>query len=227
VRVSAVIVTRGDVDLNPILESIPEEYETIVWDNGIGSVSRRVMKHTLARIVTGKGELDDFAVYGRYAAIDYASGDLIYVQDDDVLHTSEGIEEIIWQSDSGSAEYGRLVVNMPANFRHSFYREHALVGFGACFHRDLPERAFQRWGAATFHRESPLDDVTFSEHGRWGPLFLRTCDVVFTGLTPYTMVDVPYEDLPWASAPNRMWQQPQHREERGRMLDLVRKVRDG
>jgi hypothetical protein len=54
----------------------------------------------------------------------------------------------------------------------------------------------------------------------------RTCDIVFTALTPRVLVDVPYEDLPWASAENRMWKQPTHREERGRMLELVRQVRD-
>jgi hypothetical protein len=195
--VSACLVTRGDVDLSDIIDSLtPHVEEILVWDNS---------------------QREDLSVYGRYALIVEAKNPLILVQDDDVLHRPAGIEEIIWQSDSGSAEYGRLVVNMPANFRHAFYQEHALVGFGACFHRDLPERAFAQFWR---HPEtSPLVPEA-EDH------FQRTCDVVFTGLTPYTMVDVPYEDLPWATAPNRMWQQPQHQDERHRMLELVRKVRD-
>lgn len=192
--VSACVVTRGDVDLSPVLESLllAGIEETIVWDNSRTD--------------------QDLAVYGRYAAIDHARGDLIYVQDDDCVLPPSSIEEIVWQSDSGSAEYGRLVCNMPANFRHAFYERHALVGFGACFHRDAPERAFAR----LHEYGSPLGDF-----------FHRTCDIVFTSLTPYAMVDVPYENLPWADAPNRMWKLPKHVEERQRMLDLVKQVPSG
>lgn len=54
----------------------------------------------------------------------------------------------------------------------------------------------------------------------------RTCDIVFTALTPRVLVDVPYVNLPWASDSNRMWKQAQHIEERQRMLELTLKVRD-
>ena len=67
----------------------------------------------------------------------------------------------------------------------------------------------------------PTDDPA-----TWPEFFHRTCDIVFTGLTPYTMVDVDYQDMPWATADNRMWKQSYHREERARMLELVLKVRD-
>lgn len=188
-NVSACLVTRGDVDLTQIVSSIEGAgiEDIVIWNNA---------------------ERKDLAVYGRYAAIKEAKNPLIYVQDDDCLHRSEGIKEICWASQTGN---GKLVCNMPANFRHAFYKQHALVGFGACFHRDSPEEAFLRYKA--FEPEGTTD------------FFLRTCDIVFTALTPYSMVDVPYEDMPWASADNRMWRQPTHREERGRMLELALTVR--
>lgn len=193
-NVSACLVTRGDVDLTQIISSIENAgiSDIVVWDNS---------------------EREDLAVYGRYAAIKEAKYPLIYVQDDDCLHQPEGIKEICWVAKSAN---GKLVCNMPANFRHSFYQDHALVGFGACFHRDAPWRAFGEF--ARTQPEDP-DEQTL----RW---FWRTCDIVFTGLTPYTMVDVLYEDMSWASADNRMWKQPTHREERGRMLELVKEMRD-
>jgi hypothetical protein len=105
---------------------------------------------------------------------------------------------------------------MPPEFRHVFYTEHALVGFGSAFHRDAPGRAFDRF--------SPFYRSIYNET-RSNDAFHRCCDVVFTGLTPRVLVDVPKTDLAYASAPNRMWKQPEHQGERQRMLDIVRRVR--
>lgn len=61
--ISAVLVTRGDVDMAPILATLPYD-DVVVWDN-----SKR----------------EDLGIYGRYAGIAEAKHDLIYVQDDDLL----------------------------------------------------------------------------------------------------------------------------------------------
>ncbi len=61
--ISAVIVTRGNVDLSPILDSLPFA-DVVVWNNR---------------------ERGDLSVYGRYAGISEAKGDRIYVQDDDAI----------------------------------------------------------------------------------------------------------------------------------------------
>ena len=231
VNVSAIIVTRGDLaraEFHPIIASFPEGFckELLIWEN-TGTLwryeSNGYFIRSWAEQIT---EVPDLAVYGRYAAIEHARGDLIYVQDDDMLHKPEGIQEIVdqWyeteainQAEHVEDPLDFVVCNMPANFRHSFYQEHALVGFGACFHRSLPEEAFASfWTGVTFGTIPAVDTDTFN----------RTCDIVFTALTPRVLVDVPYEDMPWASADNRMWKQSTHREERGRMLDLVLKVRD-
>lgn len=236
VNVSAIIVTRGDVDLDEILASLdPDVFERLVWDNGSGEL-RRHQKNGPVRLK----RVDDLAVYGRYAAIKYATHDLIYVQDDDVLHATEGVKEIVdtWVEEGarralagGSANFTAsegekleadlsryfVVCNMPANFRHAFYAEHALVGFGACFHRDAPERAFRRWDQTPIGVDGLRSDME---------VFRRTCDIIFTALTPRVLVDVPYEDMPWASAENRMWKQSYHVEERTRVRNAVLEFRD-
>jgi hypothetical protein len=228
-NVSAIIVTRGDVDLEPILRSLPAAWEMIVWDNGDSRCAVWPGYEGAARW----HEVSDLSVYGRYAAIKHASHDICFVQDDDCIVSDPQaiVDEWVRIDDFRHVqgkklawvEYADYVVcNMPQRFRHDFYDEHALVGFGAAFHRDAPERAFQRFlQAGVKYREE--QDFWITRQDR---LFHRTCDVVFTGLTPRVLVDVPYSDASYASDPGRMWTTPGHQEERSRMLDLVRRVRD-
>jgi hypothetical protein len=182
------LVTRGDVDLAPILESFRPfgAYRIVVWDNSVEV---------------------DLAVLGRYAAASRAETELVYVQDDDVVLPVESIMELFkaWRP-------GHLVANMPERFRHDFYVDHCLVGFGAVFERSLIEAAF---GRVLRHRGGD----------NWDTWFHRTCDVAFTGQVSRILVDVPYVELDYASAPGRMWKQPEHVGERQRMLDLVRSLR--
>ncbi len=63
-RVAACLVTRGNVPMDDIIDSIPEDWEVVVWDN-----SKR----------------EDLAVYGRFAAITLTDAEMIYVQDDDCV----------------------------------------------------------------------------------------------------------------------------------------------
>ena len=62
-KVSAVLVTRGDVDITTILNSLPFD-DVVVWNNA---------------------EREDLQCYGRFAAIAEAKHDYIYTQDDDLL----------------------------------------------------------------------------------------------------------------------------------------------
>jgi hypothetical protein len=213
--VSAIIVTRGNVDLGPVLDSLPADWETLVWDNS-GQIEASHVLARYAKILQDK----DLSVYGRYAAIPYAKHDLIYVQDDDCI-VSDPTLIVDAYLDYEPPEYGndpRIAVacNMPQEFRHDFYAEHALVGFGAAFHRDAPKRAFDRWYAA--EKEPGLN-------GEWG-LISRTCDIIFTALTPRILVDVPKENLSWAYTDDRMWRQPEHQAERAHMLELVTKIKE-
>lgn len=61
---TAVIVTRGDVDLAPVLESLPKEWPTLVWDNSVR---------------------EDLKVYGHFAALAEVTTDYVFAQDDDAI----------------------------------------------------------------------------------------------------------------------------------------------
>lgn len=226
-NVSVVIPTRGDVDCDEVVCSFPPEWEVILWNNGDGQVSCWRSANELEEFPVA-----DLGVYARYAAIEYASNDLILTQDDDCIVSDPQAIVDEWITVRNLPSYDEredptnfVVCNMPERFREQgIYatNEHALVGFGAAFHRDAPRRAFQNyWHTGDLINGLPADAMLVDE----GDFFHRTCDIVFTALTPRVLVDVPYQDLPHAHAPNRMWKQPQHTSERQRMLELVRGVK--
>ena len=89
----------------------------------------------------------DLAVYGRYAAIEFCTHDLILTQDDDVIVSDPQAIVDAWNAEwCGGVESGwdGVVCNTPPEFR-PHYPDSGLVGFGAAFHRDAPARAFARW----------------------------------------------------------------------------------
>lgn len=63
-EVTACIVTRGDVDLQPILDSLIDYEDVIVWDNSVRP---------------------DWKCAGRYMAAMEAATDLVFFQDDDTI----------------------------------------------------------------------------------------------------------------------------------------------
>ncbi len=80
-KASAIVVTRGDVNLNEVVKSLrlcERIGDIIIWDNA---------------------KRGDSAVYGRYAAIAEAKHPLIFVQDDDCILPPESIEDVSMQSD--------------------------------------------------------------------------------------------------------------------------------
>lgn len=120
--VSAVIVTRGNVDLTPIVKTLPYS-ELIVWND-------------LERGSKG--------VYGRYLAAQEAANEIVYFQDDDVLFTAH--EELL-----AAYEPERITGNMPSPwYEHMSYDRLGivLVGAGSLMPRELPWPAFARYLAA-------------------------------------------------------------------------------
>ncbi len=213
-NVSACLVTDGKHDMSPVFDSLPVEWEIVTWDNG-----RKVIRktHTMEWEMP---KVPDLSVYGRYAAIEYATHDLIYVQDDDVIVSDPQaiVDALIWENNMRrflDPPQEVVVCNLPQEFR-PHYPDSALVGFGACFHRDAPERAFAR-----FHGTDTGYLITRDLRA-----FNCECDRVFTCLTPRVLVDIPKQDREFASDPDRLWKQPGHGESTRRMLDLARQVRD-
>ncbi len=117
-QVSWVCPTRGDVNMEPILATIPEGAEVVLWDNSVE---------------------EDHGVYGRYMAIHRATRPVIITQDDDCLVRN-------WHELLERYEPGTVVGNMrndPPRLR--FYRDTTMLGWGAIFDRELPFLAFARY----------------------------------------------------------------------------------
>ncbi len=119
-KVCAVLVTRGDVDLAPILETLPYG-EVVIYDN-----SRRSF---------------DWKVYGRYVAIAETQKPVIYFQDDDCLVTCHEALLEVYEPDV-------VVGNMLDHHqpRLATYHDTTLLGWGALFDRGLPFKAFEQYG---------------------------------------------------------------------------------
>lgn len=62
---TAVIVTRGDVPLGKILDSLPDEWPVAIWNNS--------------------KQPEDLKVYGHFAALGEVETEYVYMQDDDAL----------------------------------------------------------------------------------------------------------------------------------------------
>lgn len=118
-QVCAIIPTRGDVDLDEILASLP--YPQV--------------------IIRRATDPDDQGIYSRYLAIEQTDRPVIYFQDDDVLFTAH--DELL-----NAYEPGRLVVNMPSPWyertQYDVYQQ-VQVGAGALMDRDLAWPAINRY----------------------------------------------------------------------------------
>lgn len=173
-RVSAVIVTRGNVDLSPVLDSLIFP-DVVVWDN---SVER------------------DEMTYGIVPAVERAKHSVIWSQDDDIVHTPENQARIV-------AEYrpGVLTGCMWPEWSAGAYAQGILGGYddlvfygsGAVYDRHLPAAA-----AGRYLEHHPADDffrLWFScIFGVIAPT--RQLDVQFEALPcaedAYRMCNLPY-----------------------------------
>lgn len=119
--VTACLVTRGDVDLQPILDHLIFP-NVIVWNNN---------------------QRENRKVYGRYEAARLADTPLVYFQDDDVLVTEDQQRHLLacW-------EPGTLVTNQAIGHQTAEFSELTFVGWGAISEQSLPGQAHATWAAA-------------------------------------------------------------------------------
>lgn len=152
--VSAVLVTIGDVDLTPILESLPPEYEVVIWNNA---------------------ERTDFKVFGRYMGILEATRPVVFFQDDDCLLTPDQHQQLLDAYEPGVVT-GNMIYDDPVWKKR--YADTTLLGWGAIFDRELPWRAFMRWA-----RHRPLDWEFMTSPGGAEVVFpmLSRCKTVVAG----------------------------------------------
>jgi hypothetical protein len=116
--VSAVIVTRGDVDLRPILDTLPYE-DVVVWDNSKFP--------------------SDSKVLGRYMGMHVGRNRVCYLQDDDVIFTEH--ERLL-----AAYEDDKIVANMDRPWIEAGNYHHlAMVGAGSLVSREIPWLSLQRY----------------------------------------------------------------------------------
>lgn len=68
---TAVIVTRGDVDLAPVLDSLPAGWPKLIWNNS--------------------EKLVDLKVYGHFAALADVETEYVYMADDDAICPAQAV----------------------------------------------------------------------------------------------------------------------------------------
>lgn len=127
--VCAVLVTIGDVKLDPILDSLPAEYDVVVWNNAERPV--------------------DYRVFGRYMGILETRRPIVFFQDDDCVLTPEQHQTLLDAYEPGVVT-GNMIHDDPVWKER--YKDTTLLGWGALFDRDLPWQAFMRWA-----RHRPVD----------------------------------------------------------------------
>lgn len=125
--VTAVIVTRGDVNVSSLVKEIP--WPTVVWDNS---------------------KEENLSVYGRYAALAEVRTPLAYLQDDDVCFERFGelleeYTELVHDAASPARE-SWYVGNMDWPWVDAGrYEDMVLVGAGSIVPTNLPARAFESY----------------------------------------------------------------------------------
>ncbi len=125
-RFSAVVITRGDVDLTPVLESLIFD-DVVVWDN---SVRENEMTH--ARIV----------------ATNFTRHQFIYSQDDDIIHTPDNQRRIVEAFEPGTIvgcmwpewSQGAKDQGIPNG-----YDDLVFPGSGSVYHRAVPIMAASKY----------------------------------------------------------------------------------
>jgi len=126
------------------------------------------------------------------AAAHLAKNDVVYFQDDDCVTDPRRIVEL-WEPD-------RVICNLGTAGHAANYvdRPDKLMGFGSCFERGLIKPTFE-----LFWKWFPLDYVSWREPGR-----------IFTAMNrdKTHVVEVPFENLFWATAEYRLYKQPEHKD---------------
>lgn len=119
-EVSAVIVTRGDVDIGAIIDELQIFNDIVIWDN-----SKR----------------EDLKTFGRYAALPECEKDIVYFQDDDILLRKPTLDGLL-----AAYEPGVMLANMsPGWVAGRDLHDAIFVGAGAIMDRDLPGKAMAKY----------------------------------------------------------------------------------
>lgn len=173
-QVSAVIVTRGDVDLTPVLDSLIFD-DVVVYD--------------------GSKACPDLRLWGRTMASIRAKKQIIYSQDDDIIHSAENQLRIIGAYEPDvltGCMWGEWSDGAKAQGIEDGYDDLVFAGSGSVCDAHVP------WDAA--HRyltHEPEDDF-----------FRLWADTIIGIIAPTKQLDIRFDALPHAEAANRICNMP-------------------
>jgi len=133
-QVSAVLVTRGNVDLTPVLDSLIFD-DVVVWDNSV--------------------ETNEMT-YGRCLAVERAKHPVIFSQDDDLIHSPENQLRLLDEYEPGvlvGCMWDEWSAGAKQQGIRDGYDDLVFAGSGAIYDRNIPGDA-----AARYLERWPLDD---------------------------------------------------------------------
>jgi len=169
--VTAVIVTRGDVDLAPVLGSLIFN-DVVVWDNS-------------------QSRVGDQMTYGRVLGAQLAAKEVIYSQDDDLIHSHENQMRILEAYDE-ERMVGCMWPEWSAGAKkqgiENGYDDLVFPGSGSISHRDTWLDAID-----LYLDRYPADDF-----------FLLWSDTLIGTIAPTRALDLRFDILPVAENGQRM-----------------------
>lgn len=167
--VTAVIVTRGDVDLRPIIGSLIFD-KVLIWDNSVR---------------------ENQMTYGRVLAALEAETDIVYSQDDDILHTRANQEALLraYEPDSmAGCMWPEWSDGAKRQGIQDGYDDLVFPGSGSISHRDVWTTALE-----AYLEHYPQDDF-----------FRLWSDTLIGVIAPTRQLDLRFSELPWGNNRNRM-----------------------
>lgn len=202
--ITAVIITRGDTDLEQTIKDLPYG-EVIVDCNG------EIRKY--GWMGRGYKVIDthlDRKVFNRYVAAEYAKNDVIYFQDDDVrLPDHQGLLDAF----NSRRHLGDWVANtQPGLDDAQGYHDLALVGCGSLVPKGIWKEAWDKY-TPTGAEEDRIER------------FELDCDFIFGVLSHWEKVSLGLDVLDVASADNRLWRQPGQMEGKHESINFARETR--
>lgn len=205
-KVTAVLITRGDTDLQPVLDSLVFP-TVVVWDNsGDWMMIRR------GKLYNG-GKAENQMTYSRLLASSFAPTNVIYSADDDIIHTPENQMAIL-----AAYEPGKIVGCMWDEWSDGAqrqgiekgYSDLVFAGSGSVYDRNVARTAAQ-----SYLDHFPEDDF-----------FRLWCDTIVGVIAPTKQLNIRFDALPCAENDNRMCNLPDAVALKTEAINRARWVRD-
>lgn len=190
-EVTAVIVTRGDVDLAPILDSLIFT-DVVIWDNSV--------------------ETNEMT-YGRALAVERAKHDVIFSQDDDIVHSPENQQAILDAYRPGvltGCMWSEWSAGALAQGIENGYDDLVFAGSGSVYDHEVPRRAVE----------------LYLEHYSLDDFFRLWADTIIGILAPNRQLDIRFDALPVAENGDRMCDLPDAVVLKTEAIRRARRVRD-